>query len=564
MRRIMLHCVIIVALAGLAIACSGGGGGTAATAGGSGTATGTFTKEVAFTTGFDYWGGDDESRIMNLYLADDIHGSGWITSISVRHHLALASSATCPGMIIRMGHTASVNLVSTFADNVNNGKGSFQTVFNGTVSVPAGGTDAYYSIPLSQPFYYNGVDNLVVDFTYLSSCSASAGIVAHNTSYNANVFADGSGSSTALTGDVLTQVTDMKFHFSGGDDYFVPTTGVATPNTWPFNINPLAGRKVQMLYTKDEINGSGPITGIGFPVASVTSAQQYTVTIRLGHSALTALGTTFADNFSSTPVTVANNAVFTVPAGVPTGGFVWLPLPNGAFTYNGTDSLVMEIEVIDNGSATGEVDWLINTAYGRSVKLGGNLGASTGSVNQYAHYTKFRFAGGTVDVITAENIYLTFPYGMLANKQQFLYRAAELGAKGSISRLAYRLRSDSVASTYGNFELVLGDTTNTTLGDTSFSGNMTNAQTVYSGTYTIPAGLKTGDWVEIPLSTPFAYDGVGNLVVQTSNLAGSVNHIFVESNATRYPNRRAYRSNNTGDDPNDRDEILADLRLWIQ
>lgn len=563
MKRIILFCAIVASLAILATGCSGGGGGGAVT-GGSGTATGTFTKEVAFTTGFDYWGGDDEGRIMNLYLADDIHGSGWITSISVRHHLALASPATCPGMIIRMGHTASGALVSTFADNVNNGKGSFQTVFNGTVSVPAGGADAYYSLPLSQPFYYNGVDNLVVDLVYLSSCSASAGIVAHATSYNANVFEIGPGSSTDPTGTVVAQLTDMKFNFAGGDDNFVPATGTVNSNTWPFNTNAAAGRKVQMLYTKDEVNGSGPITGIGFPVASVTSAQQYTVTIRLGHSALTALGTTFANNFSSTPVTVANNAVFTIPAGVPIGGFVWLPLPNGAFTYNGTDSLVMEIEVIDNSSATGEVDWLINTAYGRSVKLGGNLGATTGSVNQYAHYTKFRFAGGTVDVITSENSNLTFPYGTVSNTQQFLYRAAELGTKGSISRIAYRLRLDSTESTYGSFHVVLGHTTNTTLGDTSFSGNMTNAQTVYSGTYTIPAGLKAGDWVEIPLSTPFAYDGVSNLVVQTSNLSGVDNRISAEGNATRFPDRRAYRSNNTGDDPHGSDSILADVRLIIQ
>ena len=53
---------------------------------------------------------------------------------------------------------------------------------------------------------------------------------------------------------------------------------------------------------------------------------------------------------------------------------------------------------------------------------------------------------------------------------------------------------------------------------------MTGATMVYNGSVSIPAGMKAGDWIEIPLGTAFAYDGISNLVVQIAADNGSASN----------------------------------------
>lgn len=60
----------------------------------------------------------------------------------------------------------------------------------------------------------------------------------------------------------------------------------------------------------------------------------------------------------------------------------------------------------------------------------------------------------------------------------------------------------------------------------------------------MPAGLIQGDWIEIPLTQPFAYDGKSNLAVWlgTTDASGaSVIHNCIRStsNATLYPSHMA-------------------------
>jgi hypothetical protein len=77
----------------------------------------------------------------------------------------------------------------------------------------------------------------------------------------------------------------------------------------------------------------------------LTTANDYVVTVRLGHTTLSALAGSFAANFNSgAPVTVASGLSFKVPAGIPVGHPIWIPL-SGVFNYNGTDNLIVDIEV---------------------------------------------------------------------------------------------------------------------------------------------------------------------------------------------------------------------------
>ena len=338
--------------------------------------------------------------------------------------------------------------------------------------------------------------------------------------------------SPTASGGPWSDLFHAKFNFAGGDNFVNSPTGTLTWNLYPFNNNAVAGRKVQLLYPAPDVNGSGPITGIGFPVGFLTTAQAFTVNIKLGHSTLASfVDGNFSDSYSDTPVTVASNLTFTVPAGVPADEFVWVPV-NGSFNYNGADNLILEIETTDNIGVTTDIGWRIRSGVGTNKRLFGGLGSTTGTAGQQYYFTKFRFNGGTMDVLTSGGGFLVPFNGSTDHVLQVLYGAKDLGTGAQIDKVAFRLSADSMAEDYTGFSVVLGHTTNTALSAT-LADNLDDYTNVFSGTMNIPAGLKAGDWVEIPVSG-FTYNPLKNLVVQvTANMGtGNVtNPIFAGNRA---------------------------------
>jgi hypothetical protein len=273
-----------------------------------------------------------------------------------------------------------------------------------------------------------------------------------------------------------------------------------------------------MLYNASAIAGSGPITGVGLQVGAVTgTAETYTYTMKLGHSNLTNLTATWANNINvGNPVTVANSVTFTVPAGTPAGEFIWLPMPSAVFTYNGTDNLVVELTI---QSASGNVTLYTHPTTNVNRAYGDPASATAFLLNNYTHQIALRFNGGTMDVIGA-NSGGTFVFDNVVGGRQFLLRAAELGTSGSINKFACRLSDSTTASSFPSFTVTLAHTTQTAL-VVADATNIAGGTMVYNATFNMPAGLAVGDWVEIPFSTPFSYNGIDSLVVQTTTGAGS-------------------------------------------
>ena len=86
----------------------------------------------------------------------------------------------------------------------------------------------------------------------------------------------------------------------------------------------------------------------------------------------------------------------------------------------------------------------------------------------------------------------------------------------------------------------MGYTTAATLSGTAAT-DFVSQNTVFDGTVAVPAGLLAGDWIDIPLTTPFAYDGKSNLIVwMGNNGTASGTAVFNAcmmgiANAVRYP-----------------------------
>ncbi|HDH08339.1 MAG TPA: hypothetical protein ENG96_02530 [Gammaproteobacteria bacterium] len=546
-RKKML--VLFTILSALALgACGGSSGGGGGGGGGGGLATGTFIKTVdnpLATVGpnnglfSDITGASGPSQFM--YLASDVAGAGTITSISLRHNATLAATVNCSNITIKMATipTSVTDLVATQATNTGNEIGSEITVVNGAVTVLDGAINTYFDIPLTTPFYYNGVDNLFMEFSRGAACDGAAPISqAQGLAYNA-----GSFGSPPLARTILYKT---KFNFAGGENE--QNKGGAAGNLSPFGFSLIRN---QNLYLASEINGSGPITGLAYQMNSTSVAGAYTFSLKMGHSTLPALGLTYADNYSDTPVTVATNVTVNIPAGIPAGGWVWIPIPDGVFVYNGVDNLIIDID-----KTSGTANNYARTAFVTGSRAEGSSGALVASAVDGTYYhMKFRFNGAPVLVMQnssgGSSQVLGGFTGTGAGQAQNLYPPSLVGTGGTVTSISVRLSVNSTLATIPNYKIYMGNTAKTTFNIADiYSSNMEiNPTLVYSGSFDIPAGLKQGDWVTIPLQNSFTYDPTKHMSIlfMADSASPGNNKVSASFSSTILPKHLVGRNNNAVD-----------------
>lgn len=559
-------------------ACGGGGGGGG---GSAGVATGEFTKAfnpdptnsnvIPFGSG-----GAGDVKYQQLYTPAEINGSGPITMLRFRRQSLMASAVTCPNTTIRLGHTSLAALVATFASNINEGRGSQATVFNNaTLTIPAGAAGEWFDVPFSTPFYYNNVDNLVVEIERTTTCSDTvwvqtvAGAAGVRVQSSEPDTTPGTAQHDPVTGETVdTSHPLQQFVFAGGDNEVIAADGFGGVAAF---IAPGTGGRTQFLLLASDIVGSGPITGIQFQAAAaLTAPANATYQVTLSHVApatTTINSTTFANNVGSNARVVAQDVSVHLPEGTTRW---WIPL-NGSFNYDGTSNLLVDVVAtvpfVDGFSILYQ-----STAAGQRVLFNNSIFVGLPAVGEYplaprGLEPKLRFAGGTVDIINGNpnsDVARWFTANAANAIDQHLYLASELGTGGSIHRMACRKLSAIVtmATDYTNFEVVMAHTTETTL-DTTYASNLINPVTVFNGTYALPENLHQGDWIEIPFTTPFNYNAAQNLVIQVKSDPGANPYACsLTSSATQFPARRVTdgpRDALVGSSYNH----LKDIRLWI-
>ncbi len=524
-------------------ACGGGGNSednTYSSAGWAPLLAGNFTRTVDLLTAagnnsIPFWD-QAYTRAQYLYASAEIKGSGRITALRYRRStLSPNVASSCPQFTLRLGHTNLTALTTTFASNFNTGQGSLVTVINNVnFTIPAGPAGEWIEVPLQIPFDYNGVHNMVVEFEKLSACSP---LVFVNTQSAASMrLVTSTQGSTTGTPDSSRDM--VRFVFAGGEarvDF-----GGASSDPSPFGTG---SPRTQNLYLASEVNGSGLVTGVAFQLNAISPGGIYTYALKLGHSTLSSLGTNFAGNYSGSPTTAASAVSFTIPANIPAGEWVWVPIPNGAFTYNGTDNLLVEV-VASAGSA--DTAFRVATIAGRRLFVTGpGAGtAATGTVDSTAYHLMLRFNGGPVSVITNGGSATGLAFSTGATGRLNLYRAAELGSGGMITSVGCRMaNATSSAASYANYQVMIGHSSVDSLVATSAS-NFVSQAIAANGAVSVPAGLLAGDWIELPLSTPFAYDGKSNLAIwmgttAASGAAGTHSCLVSTVNTPRYPGQMA-------------------------
>jgi hypothetical protein len=552
----------------------GGGGGPLE----PGTFVKTFAPPSTVPT-YDPFTGTYDIRHQMLYAAGDVGGAGRISAIRFQRSAAMAAAVTCPSIAFRFGHTSLAALGRDLTSNVN--MSSITTALPyGSLTIPAGAAGDWFEVRLATPYDYDGVSNLVIEIETMARCTADVALAsAGRTSARAMMMAPDTDPNTSQLGGLgPTSVTiddfqlSMQLVFSGGEDYLAYA---GTTTNWnDYLLRPsVSGIRVMNLHRASEIAGSGPVTGVAFQLAATSPAGTYMATVKMGHFAGTpgvgVLSSTFAQNYAGAPVTIADNVTFTVPAGRPAGDWIWIPVTEGAFSYDGTDDLL--VEVITSTATGGSQPFRYQPrTTGIQAVADGVSTPTADALGIVALHLGLRFAGGHVS--------LTLPAGAQGSgvlsdgsnggQVQSLYDAHRVGTAGTIDRIGVRLAiPDSLPTTVPNVKIYMGETAKQSLNPAdTYGSNMDGQVPVYVGTITVPAGLKYGDWLDIPLQSTFAYDARKNLVVLFTEDAAAANFVrmsFDASTASRSVSRFDNTVSPTGT-PTGSFNGFVDLRLGFQ
>ena len=172
------------------------------------------------------------------------------------------------------------------------------------------------------------------------------------------------------------------------------TVGTMSGGNWiPFWGPSYSGMRFQTLIDQSQIGNAGTINEVEYYGYYGYGGEFLKYRVLLGHTALSALTTTFDNNWKGTPVEVANAAAFAIPA---VKNFFPLKLTK-TFTYNNTDNLLIEI-VWDGktGSPTGEP--IYSCTFGSGIHRVYALGLPsnpTGSGDTLCYYCRLSFGAYT-------------------------------------------------------------------------------------------------------------------------------------------------------------------------
>ena len=213
-------------------------------------------------------------------------------------------------------------------------------------------------------------------------------------------------------------------------------------------------------------------------------------------------------------------------------------------------------------AGTGRSDFRTEIAGANLRGLGLSGSATATSVDCISYHAKVRFNDASVDVVKANAGVDSYPFNSdTSSIVQYLEHGIGLGTGGKITKIYLQSGFDALASDYANQVIKMGHTTLNQL-TVTYADNMDDATIVSSGNYSIPVGLKEGDWIEIPLQTPFVYDASKNLVIEIANDGKSANNGIILYASSHM--KRAYSIDRTAETAVGTYLYGANLRLEIE
>ena len=464
------------------------------------------------------------SMTQQIYRAAEIGREGYITSISFQYDYSEAF--TMPGVQVYLTHVTKDNFNSvTDYVSVN----TTQNYFSGTFSASGAG---WVTITLDRPFYYNGVNNLLV-------CLLDPTSGYHNTNYKFRVtsysglrvltyYSDNNCPDISNLGgfegnkETLSTRNNIKLHFheletSNGETTVQIGHGATEDYRLPVNMY-YNYSLTQQIYNSYEIGGKGTIYTIGFDYAhdeafSLEGIQVYMKNVRKGifndenpgedHVEIDESDKVFEGTFSATGP-----------------GWVTLTLDT-PFEYDGNSELLVCMYDPTNGypgstykfnCTTGMRSTLIYFSDTKIPNLS-NLSGFTGSIQVLSLRANIRIGftpGSSVQIGNTETTSYHLPVNTYFNYSltQQIFTANEIGTEGIIHSLSFHYAYDKPLYMTG-LQVYLKHVDKTSFTSTTDMVPISASDLVYEGALS----ASGAEWTTLTLDTPFEYDGTSNLLV---------------------------------------------------
>lgn len=477
------------------------------------------------------YGGNNETKQQYLILASELLDMGLVAGseiTSVGFYILSTSYNTIHyGYQVKIGHTSLSALTSNFITS------GLTSVYTNNHTENAG----WNIHGFSSPFAWNGTSNIVVEICNLMNygnpmvaySATSFNSVAYNQTYNA----------CSATSGATTSVNRPNMRFTTNP--VLGCTGIRVPVTVNVPLAPIDGNMAGLISPNTSCN-------LDTTQISCLIVNMGTDTIQPGFTAKYAIGQTFiSPETINQPIAPGDTLVYTfatlanLPAGA-TGQFYDIKTvmnivgdnyhANDTFAmnqywseYSAKKPIITANNQVSYGSNATLNATAIDTVYWFSDSLGltalgsGNslvYGPMYDTTTFYAYsqqtipYSNYQAGTGTSTNTTSTG---PTPYGAgslkHSAKNQFLFRASELKLlgmkKGEIKSLAFYVTNSS-GLILNNFNVAIGTTEMNEL--VGFDSNLT---TVFSAaTHTDIVG-----WNTYTFNSPFYWDGVSNLIVQT-------------------------------------------------
>lgn len=484
-------------------------------------------------------------------------------------------SLALPSFKVRMKHTAAADVASWQTST------GLTTVYSATSWMPTAG--GYNMLTLATPFTWNGTDNILIDTAFgLVSSYSSTGTLQYSTvtSGYRYVRSDSADQTNVFTGgSTSTYRPNVKITFAGGGTPTAPEITVA-PTSLAYG-NVTVGTTSVKTFTIQN-SGTASLTGsiatpTGYTVASAAknggdnqlrqkNSDRNTLSYTVAAGSTNTYNLTFAPtavaSYNGNVTITSNDAdeasvnIAVTGAGVAAANTVpTIALP-ASFTFAENGSLVQSFAAYVADAETADTGLTLSCAGNSNVTVAiSGLNVTFGATPNWFGTETLTFtvsdgsltASDAVSVIVTEVAAVTeaiIGTGTSSNATtgagpfnvyykslhtQSLYKASELTAAGvtgpvQITQIGFYV-SGVPALNMPSYVIRMGHTTATSASAWLASANLT---TVWSSVSFRPT---TTGWHMITLTTPFTWNGTGNLVIDTAfGLMSSYN----KSGTTRY------------------------------
>lgn len=445
----------------------GGGGGTVSETIQIGSSTSNSDYEFPVNMFYNY------SLTQSIYSACEIGGAGTINSIQYQY--AYSDSFSLSNIQIYMAHVSR----ETFSSSSDmEPYSNLSLVFSGTFSASGSG---WVNINLTNPFNYNGKDNLLICFYDQTSGYP--------------------GSSYKFYYTTTSGTTSIRYR----SDTYCPTINPVAANgagegafSYRPNIKLNFGSYYYVISQPCDITTcSGSIYDAGGPTGNYSNNESYTRTIYPGTSGMkTQLAFT---EFHTESVT-----------------YDYLEIYDGTSTsatligkYGGTNSPGVVKASSSNSSGALTLHWVsdvsnVYSGFAANISCAYPDFEVTASANpNAAGNVKFLTGDGGTTTDSYLPCYSYYNY----NLTQQIYTPAEIGNVGTINSIAFY--NGGSTKTLTEFDVYLVHTDKTAFSSANDWITVTANDRVYTGSFT----MTSGQWNVVNFSTPFVYDGVRNLAL---------------------------------------------------